>query len=72
MRRVSEDDLTPRQREVLQLAAEGKTYEQIAAELKIEYGTVRSHLASVRACFQVSNTMRAVTLALSQGIIANV
>jgi len=37
------DSLTERQREVVELAAQGQTHEQIAAELDVAKGTVAAH-----------------------------
>jgi DNA-binding CsgD family transcriptional regulator len=41
------DELTIRQREIAQLAANGYTYDQIAGRLTISPGTVRTHLGAV-------------------------
>ena len=41
------DELTPREREVLQLMAEGKTNSAIAAALHISVGSAEKHIASI-------------------------
>ncbi len=46
-RRSALDELTPREREVLQLMAEGKTNSAIAAALYISVGSAEKHIASI-------------------------
>ena len=46
-RRSALDELTPREREVLQLMAEGKTNSAIAASLYISTGSTEKHIASI-------------------------
>ncbi|MGC8878103.1 MAG: LuxR C-terminal-related transcriptional regulator [Anaerolineae bacterium] len=41
------DPLTPREREVLQLIADGKTNQEIANELQISLGTVKKHITNI-------------------------
>ena len=48
------DELTPREREVLQLIARGYMYKEIAARLHISVKTVESHVSSVRRKLQLS------------------
>lgn len=61
--------LTPREREVLQLAADGLSAAAIAAELSLSVGTVKSHLENVHAKLGVSNRAAAVASALRLGAI---
>ncbi|HVL99233.1 MAG TPA: LuxR C-terminal-related transcriptional regulator [Egibacteraceae bacterium] len=64
--------LTPREAEVLGLAASGKTNQQIAAELVLSIRTVERHLATVYEKLGVhgrSARAAAVSHALRQGII---
>ena len=63
--------LTPRQKEILSLSSHGKTYEEVAHTLGISEETVRSHLMTIRIKFNVKNTMGAVSIALSQGILSS-
>lgn len=39
--------LTPREKEVIELAAEGKSNQQIAEELRITKRTVESHISNI-------------------------
>jgi LuxR family quorum sensing-dependent transcriptional regulator len=66
----SEEDrdrlLSPREREVLQWAAMGKTADEIGDILVISTATVRKHLQNVRESYGVSSTLAAVALALQR------
>ena len=55
------DALTPQEQRVLELAAEGKSNKQIAAELRLSEGTARNYLSSVFAKLQVESRVEAVT-----------
>lgn len=55
------DDLTPREREVLALIAQGHTNEDIMAALHISKGTIKTHIAALR---RKTNTHDRVQLAL--------
>ena len=52
---VELDELTPREREVLQLIARGYMYKEIAARLHLSVKTVESHVSSVLRKLQLSN-----------------
>ncbi len=55
--------LTPRQKELLRLLAAGHTNAQIAGQLGISEGTVRTHLENIYTRLNVSNRTAAVTRA---------
>jgi DNA-binding CsgD family transcriptional regulator len=61
--------LSPRQQEVLALAAQGLTNRQIALELVIRPGTVNNHLTLAREALGALNTTHAVAIALVRGLI---
>jgi len=48
-------DLTPREREVLELIGEGMTNKEIAQKLHIELGTVKNHVHSILQKLDVDN-----------------
>src|SRR2546427_6679195 len=48
------DELTPREREVLQLIARGYLYKEIAARLSLSPKTIESHVSSVLRKLQLS------------------
>lgn len=56
--------LTPRQREVLHLLAEGRTNKEIAATLGIKALTVKDHIKSIRVRLGVSGGSRVELAAL--------
>ena len=62
--------LTPRELEVLQLAAEGDSVEEIARALVLSPGTVRTHLGSIYGKLGAKSRTGAVATALRQGLIA--
>jgi two-component system, NarL family, response regulator NreC len=64
-----ETTLTPRQREVLQLAAEGKTNAEIAAQLNISPRTVESHRATLKQRLGLQNHTQLIRHALRHGLI---
>ena len=55
--------LTPRQREVLALMAQGKSNKEIAKELGLAAGTVKIHVSSIFKALKVTNRTRAVIAA---------
>ncbi|MBI4301952.1 MAG: response regulator transcription factor [Chloroflexi bacterium] len=62
-------DLTPREREVLQLVSNGATDKEIAAQLFISERTVKNHLHNILEKLQLHNRVQAATYALREGII---
>ena len=62
-------DLTTRQREVLQLTAEGKTVKEIGTLLRISPKTVEFHKAAVMDQLGLRNTAELTRYALAQGIV---
>jgi DNA-binding NarL/FixJ family response regulator len=63
-------ELTPRQREVLQLVAEGKSTKEISAALNISPKTVEFHRNSLMDELGVRTTAELTRYALSRGIIS--
>jgi DNA-binding NarL/FixJ family response regulator len=56
------NDLTSREREVLDLIGEGFTNQAIADELVIECGTVKNHVHNILKKLETSNRHQAVAL----------
>jgi DNA-binding NarL/FixJ family response regulator len=72
-RRVIESQLealTPREKEVLRLMAEGLPSRGIAAELGISYTTVRTHIRSLGGKLGVHSKLEAIVKAREMGLIA--
>ena len=61
--------LTLRQREVLQLFAEGRSAKQVAAALHISSRTVEKHKEHIMAMLQITTTAELVQFAARHGII---
>jgi len=64
------ETLTAREREVLQLAAEGKTGAEIAARLHISQRTVENHRASLMRKLGLKNQSELVRYAVRRGLIS--
>jgi DNA-binding NarL/FixJ family response regulator len=56
--------LTPRQYDVLQQLATGKSNKEIARQLGLTESTVRAHVAAILKSFDVSNRTHAVQFAI--------
>ncbi|MEX2080530.1 MAG: response regulator transcription factor [Dehalococcoidia bacterium] len=65
---VPYEDLTHRELEVLQLAAEGLTNREIASTLVITEKTVKNHVANIFSKLQVNDRTQAILFALRSGI----
>ena len=62
--------VSPREVEVLQYAAGGRSNREIAAELAISEETVKAHMKNVLAKLNANDRTHAVTIALRRGIIS--
>jgi DNA-binding NarL/FixJ family response regulator len=66
---TADRELTPRQREVLRLLAQGKRMKEIAAELDISVRTVENHKAHLLQVLSLSSTADLVRFAIKQHIV---
>src|SRR6478752_2683807 len=62
--------LSPREREIMHLMAEGLTAEAIGSQLGVSVETVRTHVRNVIRKLQARNRVHAIALALERGEIA--
>jgi DNA-binding NarL/FixJ family response regulator len=61
------DDLTEREREILELVASGKSNKEIAGALFLSEKTVKHHMTNILQKLQVNNRVQAALLAQSGG-----
>ncbi|MCB0111048.1 MAG: response regulator transcription factor [Caldilineaceae bacterium] len=66
-REENDDALTPREQEVLQLVAAGKTNQEIARALQISESTVEKHVGAIMTKLQVSSRVEAAVQAVRKG-----
>jgi two-component system response regulator NreC len=64
-----ESRLTPREREILQLIAEGDTHQRIADRLHISARTVDTHANNIMKKLDIHDTAGLVTYAIKNGIV---
>jgi DNA-binding NarL/FixJ family response regulator len=62
------DVLTVREREVLQLIAEGRTVKEVADALKVSAKTIDTHRANLYAKLRVSNPVELARIAIREGL----
>jgi DNA-binding NarL/FixJ family response regulator len=63
------DDLTPREREVLELVARGRTNSEIAGELFVGEATVKTHVNRILSKLGLAGRVQAVVFAYESGIV---
>ena len=68
---IAGDGITPREREVLQLVAQGATNKKIASQLFIAENTVKNHLRNILAKLHLENRVQAAAYALREGLIGD-
>ena len=63
------EELTPREREVLQLLAQGRSNADIARDLVIAEGTAKTHVASILAKLRLRDRIQCVIFAYESGLV---
>lgn len=67
--RAAAPKLSPRRRQMLTLASQGMTFDQIARELLVSRATVAKTLATAREALGAIDTTNAVAIAIRLGVI---
>jgi DNA-binding NarL/FixJ family response regulator len=67
--RSQQDDLSPRQLEVLGLLVKGLTNKEIGIALGISYTSVKTHLEAIYKRLNVANRQEACSTAIQRGIV---
>lgn len=65
---ASDNDLTPRETEVLRLVAKGLSYKQIAERLVLSHRTVQNHVQNTLRKLQLHNRVELTRYAIEQGL----
>jgi two-component system NarL family response regulator len=68
-KRVSDQDLTPREREVLRVLAAGKSNKEIGCIFNISEATVKVHVTHILEKLHVSCRAEAITAAAKRGLV---
>lgn len=63
------DDLTEREREVLNLVVQGQSNQQIADTMVISVATVKAHISNILAKLQVSSRAEAIAYAIKHKLV---
>ncbi|MBI4304434.1 MAG: response regulator transcription factor [Chloroflexi bacterium] len=63
------DDLSPRETQILQLAAEGASNKEIANHYSLSETTVKTHLRNIMEKLSVRNRAEAVAKAMARGLV---
>lgn len=67
--RLAEPEITPREREILQLVAQGNANKEIAAVLGIGEDTVKQHVSRVLVKLKVNDRAQATAEAIRRGLV---
>jgi two-component system nitrate/nitrite response regulator NarL len=67
----TEGSLTPREKDVLQLVAQGATNKEVASQLFIAENTVKNHLRNILAKLHLENRVEAAAYAFREGLMGD-
>ena len=66
------DRLTPRELQILQLLADGKSPDELAAELQVSRNTLRTHIQNILMKLGVHSKLDAIIAAIRHGRVSTV
>ena len=66
LKKVAARQLAPREQEVLELLSKGRAYKQIASDMELSMGTIRTYIRRLYGKLQVNCRTEAVVLYLSR------
>lgn len=66
---MEENPLSSREKEILQLLAQGKSNKEIASDLVISVNTVKVHISNIFQKFDIASRSEAIVYALEHGLI---
>ena len=66
---LTEDHISPREKQVLKLLAEGKSNKQIADEIFLSIETVKTHIKNIFQKLEVKSRMKAVIVGRRRKLI---
>jgi DNA-binding NarL/FixJ family response regulator len=64
-------ELTPRQRDIVQLYAEGRSMKEMAALLSLSVKTIEFHKGNIMGAFNIKNNADLILFALNRGLIGS-
>lgn len=67
--RMSTEELTPREHDVLEQIVRGLSNKEIASQLRVSEATVKTHINNLLAKLGVSDRTQAATMAIQRGIV---
>lgn len=67
--RAPENALSPRQMQILTLAAQGQTYRQVADTIGITERTVKYHMTEILECLHLQNRAQVIAYAARMGMV---
>ncbi len=65
------DQLTPREKAVLELVAKGRSNKQVAGALHLSEGTVKGYVSAILSKLEVGDRTQAALLAVREGLVKN-
>jgi len=68
-KRITAQELTPREMEVLRLVARGKSNKEIGVVLNISEATVKVHMTHILEKLEVTGRTEAIGVAVSRGLV---